>query len=105
MSYLRRMRLRLFLTVVLALFSSALGAAEGIIYRNPDATGEYCHLKFPAIREDTLGTDRPVLKDPSEGDIIDFYGPCNHDPLGKAEVHSQRGNARRQRDRIDGETD
>ena len=105
MSYLRRIRLRLFLTGTMALLSSALWAAEGVIYRSPDASGEFCHLKFPAIREDTLGTDRPVLKDPSEGDIIDFCGPCNHDPLGRAEVLSQRANARRQRDRIDGETD
>jgi len=105
MSHLRRIRLGLFLTAIMALFSSVLWAAEGVIYRNPDATGEYCHLKFPAIREETLGTNRPVLKDPSEGDIIDFYGPCDHDPLGKAEVNSQRANARRQRDRIDGETD
>jgi hypothetical protein len=37
-----------------------------------------------------------VLKDPSEGDIIDFYGPCDHDPLGKDEVHRQKADRRRQ---------
>jgi hypothetical protein len=46
-----------------------------------------------------------MLKDPSEGDIIDFYGPCDHDPLGRSEVLRQRADARRWRDRIDGETD
>ncbi|HEX9660647.1 MAG TPA: hypothetical protein VGB27_00045 [Candidatus Binatia bacterium] len=46
-----------------------------------------------------------MLKDPSEGDIIDFYGRCNHDPLGRDEVLRQRADARRQRDRYDGETD
>jgi hypothetical protein len=90
---------------IMALFSSDLWAADGVIFRSSDGTGTYCHLKFPAITEESLWTNRPVLKDPSEGDIIDFYGPCNHDPLGRAEVHNQRGNARRQRDRIDGETD
>jgi hypothetical protein len=34
--------------------------------------------------------DRPVLKDPGTGDILDFYGPCNHDPLGRDEIESQR---------------
>jgi hypothetical protein len=46
-----------------------------------------------------------MLKDPIEGDIIDFYGPCDYDPLGRAEVLRQKADARRQRDRIDGETD
>ena len=105
MSPLRWIRSCLVLNGTMALFSSVLWAAEGVIYRNPDAAGEYCHLKFPAIREDTLSWDRPVLKDPSEGDIIDFYGPCNHDPLGREQVLSQRADARRQRDRIDGESD
>jgi hypothetical protein len=89
----------------MALFSSVSWAAEGIVYRSPDGTGGYCHLKFPAIREDTLSWDRPVLKDPSEGDIVDFYGPCDHDPLGRAEVMRQKLEQRRWRDRIDGETD
>ena len=105
MSQLRRIRSCLVLTGTTVLFSSVLWAAEGIIYKNPDATGTYCHLKFPAIREDTLSWDRPVLKDPSEGDIIDFYGPCDHDPLGREQVLRQKADARRQRDRIDGETD
>ena len=42
------------------------------------------------MREDTLLSDRPALKDPSEGDIIDFYGPCNYDPLGRDSVLRQR---------------
>jgi hypothetical protein len=42
-----------------------------------------------------------VLKDPSEGDIIEFYGPCDRDPLGKAAILRQKEDARRWRDRID----
>lgn len=101
----RTKRLRSGLLVTVGFTSSLIWAAEGVIYRAPDPTGTYCHLKFPAITEDSLWTDRPVLKDPSEGDIIDFYGPCDHDPLGPAEVQRQRADARRQRDRIDGESD
>ena len=63
--------------------SGALAAAPGVITNATLTPGSYCHLTFPAIREETLSWDRPVLKDPSEGDIIDFYGSCDHDPLGK----------------------
>jgi hypothetical protein len=65
-------------------------AAEGVISNATLIPGSYCHLTFPAIRENTLTWDRPVLKSPSEGDIIDFYGPCDHDPLGKDEIESQK---------------
>ena len=68
--------------------ASAAGAV-GVISKDVATEGSYCHIKFPAIEERTLGSNRPVLKDPSEGDIIDFYGPCDHDPLGKDEVHAQ----------------
>jgi hypothetical protein len=61
--------------------------------------GSYCHLKFPAIREETLSWDRPVLKDLSTGDIIDFYGPCDTDPLGEDRVQQQRLELEHRRDR------
>ena len=105
MNYLRQLRIGLALWAGLVLTSSGLFAAEGIISRTPDASGSYCHLRFPAIQEQTLGSGRPVLKDPAEGDIIDFYGPCDHDPLGAAEIHRQKADWRRLRDRIDGESD
>ncbi|HXG50632.1 MAG TPA: hypothetical protein VNN77_04390 [candidate division Zixibacteria bacterium] len=84
---------------VLALHALPLWAAEGLISKVPDPSGTYCHLKFPAIREETLGWARPVLKDPSEGDIIDFYGPCDHDPIGKEQVQWQKDYLRRERNR------
>jgi len=91
----------LFLIATMVLLSSISWAAEGVIFRNPDASGTYCHLRFPAIQEETLSWNRPVLKDTSEGDIIDFYGPCDQDPLGKAEILRQKEDAKRWRDRID----
>ena len=36
--------------------------------------------------------------------VIDFYGPCNRDPLGREQVLRQKADARRQRDRFDGES-
>jgi hypothetical protein len=72
----------------LGLSVAPVSAAEGIISKVP--ASNYCHMKFPAIREETLGSDRPVLKDGNSGDVIDFYGPCNYDPLGKDSVWRQR---------------
>jgi hypothetical protein len=31
-----------------------------------------------------------MLKEAGSGDIIDFYGSCDHDPLGIDEVQSQK---------------
>jgi len=56
---------------------------------------KYCKIELPAIREETLCTNRPVLKDWSEDDIIDFFGPCGYDPLGKEEIEAQRAELRR----------
>jgi hypothetical protein len=105
MRHLAWLRSSLIIAATIGFLSPVSWAAEGVIFRNPDASGQFCHLRFPAIREETLSWDRPVLKDPDEGDIIDFYGPCDHDPLGRAEVLRQRADARRWRDRYDGETD
>jgi hypothetical protein len=50
----------------------------------------YCHLRFPAIQGRTLSSDHPQLKSEDSGDMVDFYGPCDHDPLGKDEVDRQK---------------
>jgi len=63
-------------------------SARGVISQDAMADGSYCHTKFEAIREETLALSQPVLKDVD--DIIDFYGPCNHDPLGKDEIQRQK---------------
>jgi hypothetical protein len=100
MAQLKRLCSMLFLTGTwVVLFSSVLWAAEGIISKAPDSSGIYCNLKFPAIKEDTLTSNRPQLKDPSEGDIVDFYGPCDHNPLGKEEVQRQKGDIQREKHR------
>jgi len=62
----------------------------------------YCHMQFPAIEENSLG-GRPVLQDASTTDIIDFYGPCDYDPLGRVEVQDQR--SENSYDGDDGESD
>lgn len=81
-----------------------LWGAEGVISKGPVSGSNYCHLKFPAIREETLFSRRPELKDPTDGDIVDFYGPCDYDPLGKSEIARQRADVRRDR-RNDADSD
>ena len=49
--------------------------------------GSYCHLKFPPIDPGTLASSKPQLAKSGE---IDFYGPCDHDPLSYDEVCKQR---------------
>jgi hypothetical protein len=79
------------------LSDAPLLAADGVVSRAPMAGTNYCRLRFPAIREDTLYSSRPQLKDPKDGDMLEFYGPCDYDPLGIEQVRRQRADARRDR--------
>jgi len=80
--------------IVTALFTGMIDAggtlarAESTISKEIATPGSYCHMKFPAIREDTLSQSSPGFT--VSGDLIDFYGACDHDPLGQEEVQSQR---------------
>ena len=49
--------------------------------------------KFPAVRQETLSSDRPVLDDASNGNIIDFYGSCSEDSCGMDQVRQQKREA------------
>jgi hypothetical protein len=92
--------LDLLLLGIFSLSPAPLFAVEGIVMGSVTSTeSNYCHLRFPAIRPETLYSDRPVLKDPSDGDIIDFYGPCDYDPLGKEQIRRQRLDLHRERSR------
>src|SRR6266850_76943 len=62
--------------------------AEDVISKEVSREGSYCHTKFETIREETLASAQPVLKDVD--DIVDFYGPCDHNPLGKEEIQAQK---------------
>jgi hypothetical protein len=80
--------------------ASFLRAAQEIVSKVEDGSGTSCFLRFPAIREETLYWARPVLKDPNGGDIISFYGRCDHDPLGRFEILRQRDEHERRRRRL-----
>lgn len=62
--------------------------ADEILYKvSADATS-YCNLRFPTMLDASLSWERPVL-DPNSGNIVAFYGPCDHDPVGRDEIRAQ----------------
>jgi hypothetical protein len=70
--------------------SGAAFGANGILFKEELAPGSnYCHMRFPAIRSSTLGENHPVLQSPGTSDMIDFYGPCDENPVGRDQVQSQ----------------
>jgi len=79
----------LLFTGTLGAFNNAI-AEDGILSKDDASADSYCHEKFPAIRQSTLGDDQPALKNSSTGDVIDFYGPCDENPAGKDQVLTQR---------------
>jgi hypothetical protein len=76
------------------LFTGTLGALnnaiaqDGILSKDEFAGTGYCHMKFPAIARHTLGNDQPELS--SKDDVIDFYGPCDENPLGQDQIQAQK---------------
>ena len=94
------------LLISAALVTGSLGlsvrplAAQAVSVTFLGRSGDYCHLKFPAMREETLRGKQPMLKD---DDIIDFYGPCDHDPTGRDEIQEQEIQMQRRRHGILGD--
>jgi hypothetical protein len=76
------------------LFTGTLGALnnaiaeDGILSKDQFAGTGYCHEKFPSIARHTLGNDQPELS--SKGDVIDFYGPCDENPMGQDQLQTQK---------------
>jgi hypothetical protein len=75
------------------LFTGALGSintamsADGVLSKDELATDSYCHEKFHAMTRQSLDTDNPVIN--NAGAVIDFYGPCNENPVGKDQIQDQ----------------
>jgi hypothetical protein len=65
-------------------------ADDGIIEKEEVTPGSYCHEKFRAIDQNTLGSDHPTLKSADSGDVIDFYGPCDETATGKDQAWQQK---------------
>ncbi len=70
--------------------SDGFARAEDTLSKTELTNGNYCHIQFPAIRGATVVSGNPVLKSPASSDIIDFYGPCDENPVGERQATSQR---------------
>ena len=75
--------------VMVGSISGIAVAADGVLTKIPFTPASYCHMKFESIQDRALSTDHPALKDSSDGDIIDFYGPCDESPTGADQVRQQ----------------
>jgi hypothetical protein len=76
--------------VVTTGIGTALAAGDGVISKEPLTPDSYCHEKFPAMKSDSLDDNKPTLKSPTSGDVVDYYGPCNESPTGKDQVNEQK---------------
>lgn len=77
------------LTASFGYATAEVWAKDGILSSVKAGESDYCHLHFPAMLEETLSWERPVLKDASTGDVVHFYGSCDYDPHGKDAVQTQ----------------
>jgi hypothetical protein len=64
--------------------------SEEMISAVPAELSGYCHIQSPAMREDSLSWAHPVF-DNSAVNAVDFYGPCDYDPLGIDAVKNGAG--------------
>jgi hypothetical protein len=76
------------LTGAIGLGGGSAGA-QGIVSKQAVGNSNYCHMKFESIQQRTLGSRHPALNDSDSNDIVDYYGPCDHDPLGQDEIRAQ----------------
>ena len=76
------------------LFTGALGSintamsADGVVSKDELTADSYCHEKFTPMTTQSLDSDDPTLT--QSGNIIDFYGPCNENPVGEDQIQAQK---------------
>ena len=42
------------------------------------------------MKSGSLDDNKPTLKSPTSGDVVDYYGPCNESPTGKDQQNEQK---------------
>ena len=73
----------------LGVVNTAMAADQnGTIEKVPLSDNSYCHQEFRAIDGRTLGTKNAAIK--ADGEVVDYYGPCNEKPTGKDQQTEQR---------------
>lgn len=64
-------------------------AKKGVFHAHQLGNTGYCHLKFTPVDRSTLYS-QPKLLNPMYKIFVDFYGPCDYDPLGPIEIERQK---------------
>src|SRR5262249_26803256 len=71
----------LLFTGVLGTLNSAV-ADDDVILQQKLTPASYCHLKFTALKSETVPGEQPQ--------VIDFYGPCNETRESQDQIQDQR---------------
>ena len=80
--------------VAALLFTGTLGAlnnavaADDVMLQQELSPASYCHMKFAALKSETIPDDQPQ--------VIDFYGPCSETPRGQDQAQDQALDFQRQ---------
>jgi hypothetical protein len=73
------------ISIVVLAGTMALGIssveAAGVILRDRFPGSKCCHMRFPAISENTPGEGRAVFDDESSTAVFDTSLPCDYDPV------------------------
>jgi hypothetical protein len=81
-----------FLAVLI--FTGALGSmstamsADGVLSKDELTTNSYCHEKFTPMTTQSLDNEDPTLT--KSGNVIDFYGSCDENPVGQDQIQAQK---------------
>lgn len=65
-------------------------AKKGVVHAHQLGKTGYCHLKFTPIDRATIGTGQVKFLNPMYKLFVDFYGPCDYDPMGQVEIERQK---------------
>lgn len=67
-----------------------VNAKKGVVHAHRLGNTNYCHLKFTPVDRATIGTSQVKFLNPMYKLFVDFYGPCDYDPMGKVEIERQK---------------
>lgn len=65
-------------------------ANKNVVHAHRLGTTNYCNLKFTPVDRATIDTGQPQQLNPMYKILVDFYGPCDYDPLGEVEIERQK---------------
>lgn len=65
-------------------------ANKRVVHAHKLGNTGYCHLKLLQVDRGTIDIGQPKALNPMYKMFVDFYGPCDYDPLGPVEIERQK---------------